>query len=206
MDKAYKIPHFKCGKCEQIFKRKYHLKRHSVCHNGASDDLSCKLCGQTFSRIDNLKRHMCNRISKIFGCDKCIKISSRKARLKIHKIKCGKKKNEIDKSLWRKVLLEKTLMCDQMLLDGQFISELLNEDPSLKEESINSSESYALNLYRLKNNTDQFDIDCITLRPWQKDVLEYIRTPTHRQIIFIVGKKGNEGKTFFTELYFTALW
>ena len=35
-----------------------------------------------------------------------------------------------------------------------------------------------------------------TLKPWQKEVLTCIRQPTHREVIWVVGQKGGEGKTF----------
>ena len=35
-----------------------------------------------------------------------------------------------------------------------------------------------------------------TLKPWQKEVLTFIQQPTHREVIWVVGQKGGEGKTF----------
>ena len=35
-----------------------------------------------------------------------------------------------------------------------------------------------------------------TLRPWQKQVMTLIEQPTYRKVIWIVGQKGAEGKTF----------
>ena len=34
-------------------------------------------------------------------------------------------------------------------------------------------------------------------RPWQYELKEYANNPTARRIIWVVGKKGNEGKSFF---------
>ena len=36
-------------------------------------------------------------------------------------------------------------------------------------------------------------------RQWQKELLEYVNNPTQRRIIWVVGEKGNEGKTFFQD-------
>jgi len=37
----------------------------------------------------------------------------------------------------------------------------------------------------------------VELKPWQKDLLEYMNHPTQRQIIWIVGKSCGEGKSWF---------
>ena len=34
---------------------------------------------------------------------------------------------------------------------------------------------------------------------WQKQILEYVNNPTQRRVIWVVGEKGNEGKTFFQD-------
>ena len=41
------------------------------------------------------------------------------------------------------------------------------------------------------------EIEAVEWRPWQMDILDYVNDPTNRGIIWIVGEKGNEGKTFF---------
>ena len=43
------------------------------------------------------------------------------------------------------------------------------------------------------------EIEAVEWRPWQMDILEYVNNPTKRRIIWIVGKNGNEGKTFFQD-------
>ena len=43
------------------------------------------------------------------------------------------------------------------------------------------------------------EIKAVEWRPWQRDMLEYVNNPTKRRIIWIVGKNGNEGKTFFQD-------
>merc|ERR1712177_150106 len=37
----------------------------------------------------------------------------------------------------------------------------------------------------------------VELKPWQKELLEYINNPTQRQIIWVVGKSCGEGKSWF---------
>ena len=49
----------------------------------------------------------------------------------------------------------------------------------------------------LFENRGQFK--AVEWRPWQKKMLEYVNNPTQRRIIWVVGEKGNEGKTFFQQ-------
>ena len=35
------------------------------------------------------------------------------------------------------------------------------------------------------------------LKPWQKSLLEYVQQPCDREIFWIIGKEGNEGKNWF---------
>ena len=37
----------------------------------------------------------------------------------------------------------------------------------------------------------------IELKPWQKELIEYINNPTQRQINWVVGKSCGEGKSWF---------
>ena len=51
----------------------------------------------------------------------------------------------------------------------------------------------------------RFDIVNLELRPWQEEALKLIDNPPEREVIWITGRQGNEGKTWFqcyTESYF----
>ena len=39
-------------------------------------------------------------------------------------------------------------------------------------------------------------MDIVNLRPWQVQTMKLVENPTQRKVIWIVGKHGNEGKTF----------
>ena len=41
------------------------------------------------------------------------------------------------------------------------------------------------------------EINAFEWRHWQKKMLQYVNNPTQRKVIWLVGEKGNEGKTFF---------
>ena len=56
-------------------------------------------------------------------------------------------------------------------------------------------EMEALQLF--ENHVQVKEIEAAEWRPWQREMFEYLHIPTQRTIIWLVGEKGNEGKTFF---------
>ena len=50
-------------------------------------------------------------------------------------------------------------------------------------------------LYRKQR--PRLDITAIELRPWQEQAMQLFETPTERQVIWITGRQGNEGKSWF---------
>ena len=73
----------------------------------------------------------------------------------------------------------------------------------IREESLTKERKIALDLYRRQR--PRFDIVNMNLRPWQEDALKMVETPSERKIIWIMGRRGNEGKTWFQcymEAYF----
>ena len=52
-----------------------------------------------------------------------------------------------------------------------------------------------MDLYRKQRSC--FDITTVQLRQWQQDTMKYFESPTERQVIWIIGKNGNEGKSWF---------
>ena len=53
----------------------------------------------------------------------------------------------------------------------------------------------ALDLY-MKQGEDLNCTDAV-LKPWQIELMKEVNKPTDRHIIWVIGKKGNEGKTWF---------
>ena len=39
----------------------------------------------------------------------------------------------------------------------------------------------------------------VELQPWQKELMEMTATPTEREVIWVQGIRGNEGKSWFQE-------
>ena len=52
-----------------------------------------------------------------------------------------------------------------------------------------------MNLY-IENQEDFRDVGNVELKPWQNELMKYIQ-PHDYEIIWVVGKDGNEGKNWF---------
>ena len=66
-----------------------------------------------------------------------------------------------------------------------------------QEESLSKQRKDALILYRKQMPTR--DMTNVDLRPWQQELMKMIATPTDRQIIWVQGIRGNEGKSWFQD-------
>ena len=47
-------------------------------------------------------------------------------------------------------------------------------------------------------NKQNIDVENVIQRPWQEGLLNYIK-PSDSEVIWVIGRKGNEGKTWFQE-------
>ena len=77
---------------------------------------------------------------------------------------------------------------------GRKVSIIIEEDV-ICEEALSKEHQEALQLYRKR--MPRFDVSTSVLRPWQQQALELVETLTDRKIIWIYGKNGNEGKSWF---------
>ena len=84
----------------------------------------------------------------------------------------------------------------QKLEVGETVSTLLNSNEHLSEESLSNEYKKALKMYRQSQVQHVPVYEHATLKPWQKEVMTFIQQPTHREVIWVVGQKGGEGKTF----------
>ena len=75
---------------------------------------------------------------------------------------------------------------------GKQIYDILSKG-KIMEDSLPNHHKQALDVYR-KSRTPM-DLTYIELRPWQQELLDKINTPTDREVIWVKGVKGNEGKT-----------
>ena len=103
-----------------------------------------------------------------------------------------------ERSLDDVTLLGDLLQRNQNFLDkiefGGRIARLIDEH-GINEQSLSNDHQEALVLFRRQK--PQFEIEDVELRPWQQDAMKYFESPTQRQVIWIRGNKGNEGKSWF---------
>ena len=118
---------------------------------------------------------------------------------KRHMAVCKKKSVEATKSDMEAMMLEMTQaerQYRQKLEVGETVSTLLNSNEHLSEDSLSNEYKKALKMYRQSQVQHVSVYEHATLKPWQKEVLTFIQQPTHREVIWVVGQKGGEGKTF----------
>jgi len=103
--------------------------------------------------------------------------------------------NSIDVSALRKSILKDE---QQYILKVELGREVYNyiHEAKIIQESLSKERQDALDLYiKQKQKLDQ---ENAKLRPWQQSLLEYIK-PTDREVIWVRGINGNEGKTWFQQ-------
>ena len=177
-----------CSLCTKSFSVKRNLRRHMLTHEGVSH--KC-LCGKAFHRLDVLKKHQvkCSKgAEKKNVCDLCSKSFSRKYTLSRHTKICGVKHKE-------NRMKEASIEYKQNLERGCLVETILKKCPDTIEEALDTVDRKCLKLYQ-QSCAANFQIEEVVLRPWQKKVLDFIDKPSDRIVYWIVGDKGNEGKTF----------
>ena len=101
--------------------------------------------------------------------------------------------------LYASKLKESLLDDNQQYLDkielGNQIASIIDEGV-VREESLNRDHKEALDLYR--KQMPRIDIHLALLRPWQDQLMKMISNScSHREIFWICGYNGNEGKSWF---------
>ena len=99
------------------------------------------------------------------------------------------------------ISVEKQLMDDDLIYTrkierGKIITGIL-ERGSVQEDSLSKDNREVLKIYR--KQMSRRNLSNVELRPWQQQLMDNISTPSDREVIWITGKKGNEGKTWFQE-------
>ena len=110
--------------------------------------------------------------------------------------------NQIDVEELRKTLKDKTAEYDRKISLSRGVDKILGEGED-KQAALPKDMQEALDLYR--NDYDDFDLYKDTvLYPWQESLLKYMK-PSDREVIWIVGEKTNEGKSYFQK-YLKAMY
>ena len=111
--------------------------------------------------------------------------------MKRHK---GKPRNEDnDKELENRVIAQMEEFEEKIEL-GRKLKKIVNKY-NFNVNGLERGMKDALDIYELHGkNMDMKDIEW---RGWQRDLRQYLDKPCDRKVIWIVGKGGNEGKSFF---------
>ena len=194
-----------CKVCDKSFSRKDNLSRHLLIHS--EKNFQCHHCSKCYSQQGKLKIHQTRHhldakpisSKNSLVCANCSKMFGRSFNFKHHMAVCKKKSVEATKSDMEAMMLEMTQaerQYRQKLEVGETVSTLLNSNEHLSEESLSNDYKKALKMYRQSQVQHVPVYEHATLKPWQKEVLTFIQQPTHREVIWVVGQKGGEGKTF----------
>ena len=159
--------------------------------HGKHKEVYCKTCKKTM-RSDNLKKHVKTHIKKQ---------QQKNIEINLINISNLETSNEIGnlqdvtlETSLRDILLKDNEAHKQKIELGKQIYNILEEDV-IQEASLTREYKLALDLYRKQR--PKFDVVNKELRPWQEQALKLIEHPSERQVIWITGRQGNEGKTWF---------
>ena len=94
----------------------------------------------------------------------------------------------------KKCLIKYKQEYEEKITLGENVYMILGEG-EVPEDSLPKEMKEALDIYM--KQAQELYYNNVELKPWQKELLEYMDHPTQRQIIWIVGKSCGEGKSWF---------
>ena len=94
----------------------------------------------------------------------------------------------------KKCLIKYKQEYEEKITLGENVYMILGEGEG-SEDSLPKEMKEALDIYM--KQAQELHHNNVELKPWQKELLEYMDHPTQRQIIWIVGKSCGEGKSWF---------
>ena len=155
----------------------------------------CKVCYREM-RSDNLTRHMKQHSKRNEGNPvTSISVTNNYNTTPGVSTQIGKEDSEINKQKLRKHLIKLENKYQEKIFLGQKIYEMLGEGV-VSYQALPREMKEGVDLY-MENQADFRDVGNVELKPWQESLLEYVQQPCDREIFWIVGKEGNEGKNWF---------
>ena len=103
--------------------------------------------------------------------------------------------NENNDEELKKYLIKIENEYQEKLVQGKKIYKMLGEGV-VSYQALPREMKEDVDLY-MENQEDFRDVGNVELKPWQESLLEYVQQPCDREIFWIVGKEGNEGKNWF---------
>ena len=177
-----------------------------------NNQLTCTVCGMTM-RSDNVKRHMKlhTDIDAMNNVEKRAELERRKeayerrdqqreeTRTIAQEIglpsSCYEDSNGNSEvgDLRSRLQNQKRAHTEKINLGKEIESIISDGDAS--EESLEKADKTALDLYRKQKML--VDVYTVSLRPWQEEMFEKLKKTSDREVIWVCGVQGNEGKSFF---------
>ena len=158
---------------------------------GRNKEVTCGKCFRIM-RSDTLKRHMKQhedrKLDKVLSGE--VRSSETSLNTDFTYESSSMERGKIIKKLWKDNEEYK-----EKLERGKILYEEVNQQ-GIQEESLCQEYKVLLDIYRKQKKN--IDIENVTLRLWQESLLKYMK-PSDREIIWVIGAKGNEGKSWFQE-------
>ena len=166
----------------------------------------CPVCLKT-TRSDNLKRHLQihpgtkpKALKAVcYVCEKVMHRNNLKRHLKIHSKSINESTDLLNDTLSlssAENVKHRGQLCQQIYNEktqtGSFVKRMLLET-EIDHICLSKDLKIPLELYEQRQNSDMASS---TLKCWQKDLLTLMDNLSDREIIWIIGKNGNEGKTW----------
>ena len=165
---------------------------------GRNKRISCLKCFKVM-RSDNLKTHMKQhedgKFENEFSCALSLRTSKTSLDNEsiISSVSASSEVSSTKEEQLRRILRRDDEEYKYKLAQGKILYQSMY-DMDIAEESLRPEFKEMLELYRKQR--EYMNINQVILRPWQQSLLEYMK-PSDREIIWVIGKKGNEGKTWF---------
>ena len=147
--------------------------------------IKCEICSKSI-RSDWIKKHNHNNKMRKYPtkncviCKKTIIAKNLSRHIKTHDLKSKEIMTDIQKSQNK---------FDEMKETGSLIKKMLEK----QDFDVEAIPKDYVEILKIKTNASS----CKTLlRPWQQQLMEVL-VPSDREVIWVVGKDGNEGKSWF---------
>ena len=168
--------------------------------------IMCNICGKVM-RDDNLKRHISLKHEEMnknmLSMNIEHKLQEEAINLKYKADRCETKEPDLqfedNENMNERLEVELVLgneMYKKNVEIGKQISMIL-KSKNIPEKSLSKQNKFCLDLFRAQQPTT--DVDTAELRLWQMQLLDVVSVNemNDRKIIWVVGKEGNEGKSWF---------
>ena len=171
---------------------------------GKNKKVTCGKCLRIM-RSDNLKTHMKQHEKDKFEKESLCSSSIHSSRTSLKEDTESKFSLDTTNKTYEVSTLESEEMTKRLIKDDQEYKYKVERGKKIyekvgnygiKEESLCPEYKEMLDMYMKQR--ENIDIDNVILRLWQTSLLEYMK-PSYREVIWVVGKNGDEGKSWFQE-------